>query len=102
MEFKVLKSAILFIDNLILKYTKYGSKKGSKISSVCNHLLPNFQYLRKKIGRTRLRLKERKKSQLGEPVGTSEQGTFFIDFRNDDDFLFGQQEIDRCIGQELS
>ena len=46
--------------------------------------------------------KERKKSHLGERVGASEQGTFLMDFRNDDDFLFGQQEIDRCIGQELS
>ena len=77
-------------------------KKEVRFLEFCNHLLPNFQYLRKKVGGTPLRPNERKKSHLGELAGTSEQGTFFMDFRNDDDFLFGQQEIDRCIGQELS
>ena len=77
-------------------------KKEVRFLQFCNHLLPNFQYLRKRAGRTRLMPKERKKSHLGERVGASEQGTFLMDFRNDDDFLFGQQEIDRCMGQELS
>ena len=59
----------------------------------------NFQYLRKKVVLNRLNLNERKKRQLEEPAETSEQGTFYKDFRNDDDFVIGQQEIDRCIGR---
>lgn len=63
------------------------------------HLFHNFHYFRKKVVLNQLNKNETKKSHLEELAETSEQGTFYIDFRNDDDFLIGQQEIDRCIGR---
>lgn len=62
-------------------------------------LFHNFQYPRKKVVLNPLNQNERRKRQLEEQAGTSEQGTFFKYFRNDDDFVIGQQEIDRCIGR---